>query len=158
MFVIHFLFWFSTIVFILIFVKYQQYGNALVLLIGSIFIGKFHLIELFFNISTFEVALNYFRWLVHSSSLISLLTLIMTMSIVSKVLSMCKQWIKFCVLITILYWLSRWKTKVKQTSIIENWANFSFSLQKFSYCHCFFVNQQEKKNKSDGFPSIFLLW
>lgn len=101
---VHFLFWLIVLFLIYLLLKCHEYVNALVVVIGAIFMEKLDLIELFFNISSYQVILNYFYWLLKSNSLISLIGTLMTLSIVSKLMSMFKQWIKIGVLIAMLYW------------------------------------------------------
>ena len=102
---VHLLFWLIILFLVYLLIKCHEYINGIIVFIGGIFMEKFELIDILFNISTYHVILNYFYWLLKSNSLISLIGTLMMLSVASKLMSMFKQWIKIGVLITILYWL-----------------------------------------------------
>ena len=102
---VHLLFWLFAILFIYILIKFHEYVNAIIILIGALFIEKLDLTNVLFNSSTCNVFITYFYWLVKSNSLITIIGILVTISAFSTFMAMFKQWIKIGVLITVLYWL-----------------------------------------------------
>jgi hypothetical protein len=100
-----FLFWLFLIPIIYILIKCREYQNTIILFLGSIFIEKLDLTNVLFNTSTYHVLINYFYWLLKSNSWMTIVGILITISTLSTLMAMFKQWIKIGVLITILCWL-----------------------------------------------------
>lgn len=162
--IVHITFWLLSLILSLTFFKCRQFTNCFIVLIGSIFVEKFHLIEIFINVSIFRIFVNYFYWLFQNSSLISLMAVIVTVSIVSRIFSMFKQWIKIGILVTVLYWLSRWTEKKvsdrKKSSVRNQSKSTNFCLYwNFSCFSCSGLKiRREIKENEVSFIFISFEW
>ena len=101
---VHLLFWFFIGFCTYILIKCREHVDAVLLLIGALFIAKLRLLDILLNISTYHVFVSYVSWLVTSNSLVTIVGLVMTISMLTRLITMFKQWIKIGVLLTILYW------------------------------------------------------
>ena len=101
---VHLLFWLFIAFAIYILIKCREHVDAILLLIGALFIAKLRLLDILLNISTYHIFMSYVSWLVTSNSLVTIVGLVMTISMLTKLITMFKQWIKIGVLLTILYW------------------------------------------------------
>ena len=101
---VHLLFWLLVGVVIYILLKCREHVDAVLLLIGALFIAQLRLLDILLNVSTYHVFMSYVSWLLASNSLVTIVGLVMSISMLTKLISMFKQWIKIGVLLTILYW------------------------------------------------------
>ncbi|CAM4750550.1 unnamed protein product [Rotaria magnacalcarata] len=82
---VHLVFWLLIVLSIFILIKCHEYINAIIVLLGGLFIEKLHLTT--------------------NNCLISIVGIFIAVSTFSTLMAMFKQWIKMGVLITVLYWL-----------------------------------------------------
>lgn len=104
MLVLHLLFWSLTGFLVYVLLKCHEHVNALSVLLGAVFIERLQLTHVLFANATCQVVTNYVAWLLKSNPWVVVVSVLISVSMCSTLLAMCKQWLKIGVLITILYW------------------------------------------------------
>jgi hypothetical protein len=76
----------------------------MIVFLGSLFIEKLALTNVLFNIFTYNALSNYIYWIFKNNALSIIIGILMTLSTISTLMGMFKQWIKIAIVVLVLYW------------------------------------------------------